>query len=145
MLEGNLRQGISSFGNPLVWWAGIPAFLYALYLGFKENNKTAGFLCIAYLAQYLPWTLVSRCTFIYHYFPSVPFLALMIGYAFKNIGERTLLRKKPKLFYGAVTCYALAAFLLFLLFYPVLSGTPVSSQYVDSFLRWFDSWVLVIN
>lgn len=145
ILNGNLRQGISAFGNPLVWWISIPAFLYTLYLAIRENKKTAGFLCVAFLAQYLPWTLVSRCTFIYHYFPSVPFLALMIGYTFKNLGERTLLRKKPKLFYGTVTCYALATFLLFLLFYPVLSGTPVSSEYVDRFLRWFDSWVLVIN
>ena len=29
---GNLREGISAFGNPLVWWAGIPAAFYMLYL-----------------------------------------------------------------------------------------------------------------
>lgn len=23
----DLREGISAFGNPLVWWAGIPAFI----------------------------------------------------------------------------------------------------------------------
>lgn len=145
ILEGNMRQGISAFGNPLVWWGGIPAFLYTLYLAIKEKKKTAGFLCIAFLAQYLPWTLVSRCTFIYHYFPSVPFIVLMTGYAFKNLQEKTVLCRKPKIFYSLVFCYALASFVLFLLFYPVLSGSPVSTEYVDKFLRWFDSWVLVIN
>ena len=27
-----VKEGISAFGNPLVWWGGIPAFLYVLYL-----------------------------------------------------------------------------------------------------------------
>lgn len=140
-LEGSLRQGISSFGNPLVWWAGIPAFLYTLYLAIRKRKKTAVFLCIGYLAQYLPWVLVSRCTFIYHYFPSVPFLALMIGYSFLQLREK--LNKKA--FAALLIGYALAAFLLFILFYPVLSGSPVDYNFAVRFLRWFDSWVLVIK
>ena len=145
ILEGNIRQGISSFGNPLVWWAGIPAFLYMLYLAVKKRNGTATFLCIAYLAQFLPWTLVSRCTFIYHYFPSVPFVTLMIGYAFLQIKETAYFQKHRKGFYLLLIGYTLAAFILFLLFYPVLSGKPVSSDYVAKVLRWFDSWVFVIS
>ncbi len=139
-LEGNLRQGISAFGNPLVWWAGIPAFVYMLYLAIAKRKKTAMFLCVGYLAQYLPWVLVSRCTFIYHYFPSVPFLVLMIAYSFLQFKER--LGKKT--FAGLLIGYALAAFLLFIMFYPVLSGQPVDKEFVADFLRWFDSWVLVI-
>lgn len=145
ILEGNMRQGISSFGNPLVWWAGIPAFLYMLYLAIMKKKGTATFLCVAYLAQFLPWTLVSRCTFIYHYFPSVPFLALMIGYAFLQLKETDFGKKHTKGFYLMVGGYALVAFILFLLFYPILSGQPISSEYVADVLRWFDSWVFVIS
>ena len=144
-LGDNMRQGISSFGNPLVWWAGIPAFLYTLYIALKEKKKTAGFLCVAYLAQYLPWTLVSRCTFIYHYFPSVPFVTLMIGYCFLQLKEKSKEKRNPKVVYGLVITYAIAAFVLFLMFYPVLSGQPVSTEYVDKFLRWCDGWVLIIS
>ncbi len=139
-LEGTIRQGISSFGNPLVWWAGIPAFIYTLYLAIWQKKKTAGFLCIGYLAQFLPWVFVSRCTFIYHYFPSVPFLVLMIAYSFCQLKKRV----KPITFLGLLTGYAIAAFLLFLLFYPVLSGQPIDKTFVVNFLRWFDSWVFVI-
>ena len=32
-------QGISSFGNPLVWWAGIPAFIYVLYQWVIKKDK----------------------------------------------------------------------------------------------------------
>lgn len=137
-IDNTMRQGISAFGNPLVWWSGIPALIYMIYLWFKKKDRTAGFLVVSYLAQFLPWTLVSRCTFIYHYFPCVPFLALMIGYSFKQLKGRM----KDIHFTALLVVYALAVFGLFLLFYPVLSGSPVSKDFVAEYLRWFDSWVL---
>ena len=144
-LGDNIRQGISSFGNPLVWWVSIPAFVYMLYLAIKEKKKDAGFLCVAYLAQYLPWMLVSRCTFIYHYFPSVPFITIMIGYCFLQLKQKLEAKIGTKAFYSLVITYAALAFALFLLFYPVLSGQPVTTEYVDKFLRWCDGWVLIIS
>ena len=93
VIGGYAYTGISAFGNPMVWWAGIPAFLFMLYLSLKKHDKYAGFLCISYLAQYLPWALISRYTFIYHYFPSVPFIALMIGYSFLQLKNITLKKK----------------------------------------------------
>lgn len=137
---GGLREGISAFGNPLVWWPGIPAALYMLWLCGKKKDRTAAFLLIGYLAQYLPWFFVTRITFIYHYFPSVALVALMIVYS--------LLRIKRELSAGGfltlTVLYGTAAFLLFLLFYPVLSGQAVDSSYVDRWLRWFNSWVLTV-
>lgn len=140
-IDDTMRQGISAFGNPLVWWVGIPAIIYMVYLWLKKKDKTAGFLVISYLAQYLPWTLVSRCTFIYHYFPCVPFLALMIGYSAKQLKGRM----KESYFTALLIAYAIMVFGLFLLFYPVLSGSPVSKHFVADYLRWFDSWVLTAS
>lgn len=139
IISDTTREGISAFGNPLVWWIGIPAFVYMVYLVFKKKDRIALFICIAYLAQYLPWMFVDRCTFIYHYFPSVPFVVLMIMYAaltFKDL-------MTDKKFYAALGLYALAAIAMFAMFYPVLSGHTVSISYVDTFLRWMKSWVLV--
>lgn len=132
-----LEEGISSFGNPVVWWLGIPAFFMVLYLAVVGRDRKGGFLTIGYLSQFLPWFFVTRVVFIYHYFPSVPFVVLMLGYCMKKITD-----SKPKwkpVMYG-VTALAIA---LFILFYPVLAGSPVSVDYVDSYLRWFDSWVLI--
>lgn len=137
-LSEEIKEGISAFGNPLVWWAGIAAFFSCLYKTVKNKDKTAGFLVVSYLAQYLPWFFVTRITFIYHYFPSVPFVVLMIGYTMKTM-EVTNLKKARKYFIG----YAVATIVLFAMFYPVLSGMPVSVNYVKTFLRWFDSWVLI--
>lgn len=140
--EVHLREGISAFGNPLVWWLGIPAFLYTVYLAITDKrNRTARFLIVGYLAQYLPWFFVTRITFIYHYFPSVAFVVYMIVYCLmhwkKKISNRT--------FITILSLYGIATFFLFVLFYPVLSGQAVEVEYVDKYLRWVDSWILIAN
>lgn len=139
IIGDSLRQGISAFGNPLVWWTGIPAFLYMIYLAIKNRDRTAAMLCVSYLVQFLPWSLVSRAAFIYHYFPSVPFVVLMIMYAAVQLKKHI----KPRRFYIALGLYAAATVGLFLLFYPVLAGQTVEISFVDNFLRWMDSWVLI--
>ncbi len=140
--SGNgMYQGISAFGNPMVWYPAIPAAAYTIYLAFKEQNKTAVFLTVGFLAQFLPWILVTRCTFLYHYFPSVPFLVLMIGFAVGKLRPKI----KPRSFYILCGIYTLAVLWMFFMFYPVITGTPVSGEYVDKFLRWMDSWVLILK
>lgn len=154
-----VKEGISAFGNPLVWWLGIPAFLYMVYETIKKRDKISLFLCIGYIIQMLFWIPITRLTFIYHYFPMVPFLVLMIGYSINLLYERAkdLGDAEPVLF-GAVRkvkigskrsvmyasfIYAGLAIVLFIMFYPVLSGHAVSVDYVTHFLKWFSSWVLI--
>ena len=136
--NGGIREGISAFGNPLVWWVGIPASLYMFLLCIRKKDRTAAFLLTGYMAQYLPWFFVTRITFIYHYFPSVAFVVLMITYSLKQWYNRLSKRR----FTILLIIYGAAVFGLFLLFYPVLSGQPVEASFVNRFLRWFDSWVL---
>lgn len=136
-VSSKVSEGISAFGNPLVWWTGIPAFVYMIYLVVKKKDEKALFLSISYLAQYLPWILVTRIVFIYHYFPSVPFVALMIGYSIYDIVNRHPKYKK------VAYAYTVLVIILFIMFYPVLSGQPVNKDYVSTWLRWFESWILV--
>ena len=129
-LTSGLSEGISAFGNPLVWWAGIPALGYMFYLIFGKKDRTALFITAAYFIQYVPWMFVTRITFAYHYFPSVVFVVLMIGYCMKDYVGNHPERIKH------VVGYVIAAFLLFLMFYPVISGQPIDSNYVAKALRW---------
>ena len=163
-LTDAVKEGISAFGNPVVWWIGIPAFIYILYLLIRNNaflcsltgrtktaNSTAtgllsrseyaaaSFLVVGYLAQYLPWFFVTRITFIYHYFPSVPFVVLMIVYSLMQLKKRM----SDRTFIIVCCAYATVAFALFLLFYPVLSGQPVEVDFVLKYLRWRPTWVLI--
>lgn len=139
-LQGGLREGISSFGNPAVWWPGIPAAFYMVYLWAAKKDRTAAFLLTGYLAQYLPWFFVTRITFIYHYFPSVVFVVMMTVYSLMQwMGKHSGKKMAAAAAYGAIVIA------LFLMFYPVLSGQPVEASYVDRYLRWFKSWVLALR
>lgn len=135
-----IKEGISSFGNPLVWWFGIAAFIYMVINAITKKDKISIFFVIAYLAQLVPWMGIERLTFIYHYFPCVPFVALMIGYSIKVIYDEA--KDKKSVIIGAFV-YAGLAIILFAMFYPVLSGQPCSTEYAENFLKWFDSWVLL--
>lgn len=137
-----IKEGISAFGNPLVWWVGIPAFILTVYNGITKKDTKAWFLVIAYVIQIVFWVPVSRTTFIYHYFPCVPFLVLMIGYCMKDIYDNATASTK-KLTIILCCVYAALAVGLFIMFYPVLSGAPCSVDFAAKFLKWFDSWVLL--
>jgi len=126
---------IVALGNPLIWWTGIFTLLASLWISIKRQDKAMYMLWIAFLAQFVPWMLVTRLTFLYHYFAMVPFIILSTVYIFKVIEE-----KRPgfrKLRYAFVA----GAVLLFIMFYPALSGMPVASSYVKDVLRWFPTWV----
>lgn len=130
------RRDICLLGNPAIWWLGIPASLYMIYLWFNERDRKAGFLMVGYLAQFLPWILVERYTFIYHYFASVPFVTVICMYALVKIGKRY-----PKL-KNAVYVYAIVALLLFILYLPILNGSEVTIEYINNFLKWSSKWAM---
>ncbi len=131
-----LVSSIVSMGNPAIWWLFAPVLLIVVLLWFKSRDRVLFFLLTGAAAQYLPWVAVPRLTFIYHFFASVPFLILFITYVLKWLEDRN------KSLCYLTYCYLTVVFVLFVLFYPVLSGMVVSKSYVSTFLRWFESWIL---
>ena len=88
---GDTQEGystISAFGNPLLWWAGLPALGAAACLWWKERFRWAGLVLAGFLSVYLPWVLVPRLTFIYHYFTAVPFLVVALCGVFSLLYQR---------------------------------------------------------
>ncbi|URN94578.1 MAG: phospholipid carrier-dependent glycosyltransferase [Candidatus Pristimantibacillus lignocellulolyticus] len=130
-----LRSTIVALGNPIIWWSGIFAMIATIFISIRKKEYMAMMLFIAYGSQYIPWMLVPRETFLYHYFAMVPFIVLSIMYIAKYIEEKNRMRK-----IGRNVIIAIAIF-LFILFYPALSGAVVSEQFVNDYLRWFPSWL----
>ena len=137
MVNATDVSAISCMGNTAIWWVGIPCELYAFFRWIIKRDKRAGFLCISYLAQYIPWMSISRITFIYHYFPAILFVILMMGYTMQHIREDFSWGKK------AITIYLAIAVICFFLFFPVISGLPVNKEY-GLHLRWLKDWILVL-
>ncbi|MDL2289157.1 glycosyltransferase family 39 protein [Clostridia bacterium OttesenSCG-928-F22] len=137
-LPQGVTASISSFGNPAVWWIGFAAIIILIILVIQGKFKkdTGIFLVMCGLAtNFLPWVIVTRATFIYHYFATVPFMVFAIVYCFKYFEKKSSKVKKVRYVYMAIVL------VLFLMYYPILSGMPVSVEYAR-LLRWFPGWTL---
>ncbi len=131
-----MMSSIASFGNPLIWWGGL---LFTIYSIITYHRRTRGekralsFLFICLGAAFLPWTLITRATFIYHYFASVPFIILLTGFGFRWLEKRF----SQGWFKWVYLCICLGVFCLF---YPVWSGMEIGAQWAMDHLQWFPSW-----
>ncbi|MBN2440415.1 MAG: phospholipid carrier-dependent glycosyltransferase [Spirochaetales bacterium] len=106
---------------------------------------------LGFASQYVFWIIAPRkLTFIYHYFASVPFIILatvaLIQIAKENLfpkikaiqgnmGTFTLYAAN-----GLIYAYILLALVLFIMFYPVISGIPFDAKYISTFLKWLPGW-----
>lgn len=127
------KSSIAAFQNPLLSWLGLFAILGTGFFAGLGSSK-ARFILIGYLAQLLPWILVSRLTFAYHYFPSSLFLLLAVMFMFDELRRQELPYKRLLISYSAVSLA------VFILFYPVLSGMFAPIWYNSYLLKWFPAW-----
>lgn len=133
-LAEGMKASIAAIGSPVVFvggTAGIGALVWRVICG--KADRRCAFVLTLWLAQILPWVLVSRCTFLYHYFPGMVFALAALVLALEEARREGRTRKW--------LCLALlgGAAVWFVLFYPVLSGLPVSARYLK-WLQWLPTW-----
>jgi len=66
-------------GNPLTWWAVIPAMTITAIRAIERPNAARAFMVIGFLAYYVIWIPITRILFLYHYMPSVYIGYLALG------------------------------------------------------------------
>ncbi len=148
---------IYAMGNPAIWWPGIVAigwivvillirvaevareifmrykkyaFSFLKNLRAPRNSQSLIIVLLGYFGFFLPWAFSPRILFLYHYLPSVPFLCLALGFSLDKIWPR------QRLF---VYWYLFVVALVFVYFYPQLSGLPVPKWWAEQYF-WFPSW-----
>jgi len=117
---------IYAMGNPAVFWGGLAAVVWGIYYAYINKIKSLGMVIFSYLVFFVPWALSPRIMFLYHYLPSIPFLAIAMGF---------FLKKTPK----AIIPFFLVAGVLFIYFFPHWTGMMIP-QSLDSSYYWFPSW-----
>lgn len=116
---------IAAFGNPIVWWLGLVGLITTIIYSVKKkfSDPAALFIIVGFAAQFIPWTMITRATFIYHYFASVPFIILALAYMLKKWEKE---KDYVKYIRYAIMIATVA---LFIVYYPALSGLPISDSY----------------
>ena len=141
-------SSIVLMGNPAIWWGSIPALVLiaAKLVRDKIRRERADFvllfILIPFLLLWLPYVLISRILFIYHFAPEVPFMILAITYWLNKLWQDHSHRHEKKIVVNRilVISFLILTAILFLLFYTVISGYPVSYEYKES-LRWLSGWI----
>ncbi len=128
----NIKETIVGIGNPLIWWSGALSLIFTLVAFIKTRKKEYGVLITAFLCMWLPYLLIGRVMFLYHFFPNLPFMILSLTGLIKYLDEKMHFSKGIYVYLGLI-------FIFFLLFYPVSTGMKVDASYVD-FIRFLPSW-----
>ena len=125
-LPYGMKASIAGMAGPVIWLAGLAALVGLLWrqVSGRGSRQGAGVL-ILYGTQLIPWMLVSRCTFLYHYFPSSMFCLAALALVLARMKRRDWARRIA----GGL---CVAAAVLFVLYYPALSGLPIPAWWADA-------------
>jgi dolichyl-phosphate-mannose--protein O-mannosyl transferase len=133
-LPANTVSTLVVLGNPVLWWGGLVAVFGWLLVGWR--NPAVRLVLIALLSMYAPWIIAPRdLTFIYHFFPMLPFWIILLVFGLRAITERM-----PAFGRNLVVLVLGVSVILFILFYPAMSGLTVTRTYAETYWKWFDSW-----
>lgn len=134
-------RGIVALGNPAIWWASVPAVLWALVSGIRAADPRRVFVAAGFCLLYLPWALSPRTLNFGHYlFEALPYACLALGMALDRLWDGPW-RLGPRV-------YLAVAAVLFLLFLPLYTAIPVPQElwafrfpWGGGLWTWFPTWV----
>ena len=125
-LPYGMKASIAGMAGPVIWLVGLAALVGLLWhqVSARGSRQGAGVL-ILYGTQLIPWMLVTRCTFLYHYFPSSMFCLAALALVLARMKHVDWAKK-----IAAGLC--VVALVLFVLYYPALSGLPIPAWWADA-------------
>ncbi|MEM9002788.1 MAG: hypothetical protein AAGE59_04580 [Cyanobacteria bacterium P01_F01_bin.86] len=148
---------VSGMGNPFLWWQSAIAIILLTGVAvwtlpkifaretsqaqshtFNALSWTAGgtalYILLSYLANWLPWAAISRCSIIYHYMPASLFSFLALAWVL----DRGLDSKEAwkQAIAGLSICLIVFGFWFWL---PFFLGLPVTPEGLEARV-WFKSW-----
>ncbi|EWH11875.1 dolichyl-phosphate-mannose--protein O-mannosyl transferase [Catenovulum agarivorans DS-2] len=140
-------KNVHSFANPLLyWWSSFAVLFMCFYTVYKirfdikhriltNELVTCGVILLGYFANWLPWALVSRCTFLYHYQSAAIFSFMSLAYLLCLL-HKTNLRLTRVLF----VIILVSIFLSFVYWLPFQLGIPLEKSAFYQRM-WFNSWI----
>lgn len=145
-----LVGGIVDLGNPIIWWASIPAVLALPYFVVRHRSFPAAVILVGFITQYLPWSRITRVIFLYHMFGGLIFMVVALAFVLTQMQQAGPIRLQvfgdhlalPTRF--LVPAFLALVVLFFAYFYPVWTALPISDQaYLSPFpgKMWLRTWI----
>jgi predicted membrane-bound dolichyl-phosphate-mannose-protein mannosyltransferase len=112
-------------GNPILFWAGIPAIAWCAVLAWRHRSLALVLVVAAFAFQYLPWTRIERATFHYHYFTAVLIAMIAVAYVVDQ-GLRSWSYR------SLAIAFLVAAVVAGILIFPLGSALAMPDWYVNA-------------
>ncbi len=140
--------GVDGIGNPLLWWGSTLAVVYTvMVLAYSllvwrrkesqiitsEQFWSLSFIFAGWAAFYLPWTVVGRVLFLYHYLTSYLFALFLSAFWLAQAFQGKLSRIMVILLLVAIVAVSLV-------FAPIWIAYPIPQEWFNR-LMWFKSWI----
>ncbi len=150
---GSQAYTVNNLGNPALWWLSSSAVILLFIVQFLQlKNKLtlaqakitpvnpivqniSAYLLIGYAANWLPWMVISRCTFIYLYMPAAAFSFMVLAWLLSEWLH------SPQKWVRVMAVVMLSAIALSFFFWlPLSLGSPLTPS--DLKLRWWlNTWI----
>lgn len=139
--SNNQIANIFASGNPIMFWTGAIAIILTCWDFFKsfgvkikngllvnlpKNMSGHFFILLGYFIFWLPWAFSPRIMFLYHYAPSIPFMALGLGYQLSLLLPD---RENRKLLFWILGAIVLG----FIFIYPFITGILLPKNLMELF------------
>ncbi|HET9251614.1 MAG TPA: phospholipid carrier-dependent glycosyltransferase [Candidatus Eisenbacteria bacterium] len=131
-LEGWIAN-IYAGSNPFLSVAFVPAAAAMVLVWWRRRDPAWLVLLIGFFGQWLPWGLVPRIAFAYHFLPATPFGTIAVAAVLGMLWDRGARGRSV----CAVYVLLVAAFFVF--FYPIYAAVPLTNEAFGLRL-WLPSW-----
>ncbi|MGD9155272.1 MAG: phospholipid carrier-dependent glycosyltransferase [Bacillota bacterium] len=130
------KASIVTLGNPVIWFCCGCAFVILLYQ-FLVNRRFSllHLVFLIFLSLYLPWMLVNRATFIYHFYPALPLYYILLACILEPLWQ---MGKHGR---GMVGNLVLLAAVVWLIYSPVLIGVDIPEKYMQALRLFPRDWL----
>jgi dolichyl-phosphate-mannose--protein O-mannosyl transferase len=136
-----LRQ-VLLLGNPVIWWGGVVALLFAAAMWLGARDWRYGLTLVGTASTWLPWLMYdNRPIFSFYAIVTLPFLVLATTLALGRVVGPSVV-PGPRRTVGVVAAgsYVVLALVAFAWFWPVWTdGLLTHREWLDRI--WFSRWI----
>jgi len=146
----NWRKDIFAQGNPVLflYFSLLPIFLWKWRHSLKNKRSVKKwqailfqrdylFLLVIFLSSFLPWIIISRTLFFYHFLPALPYLILLFTWP---VYLFTLTIKSRQKSQALIFHFIFWPILISLVFYPHWTALPVPETASNYLYFLLPSW-----
>lgn len=120
-------------GNTVLDALFVPAVIWVAWRWLKRRDPAAIVLVIGFFGQWLPWALVPRIAFAYHFLPAVPFGCLALAVILVDLFGKGFVGR------AVAVAYVTLAVSFFVYFYPIYTAVPLTPEAFERRM-WVSSW-----